>query len=122
MSTSKHGFLTTIGDFVDCHHEAPRSKLDVSDEWALPNPLQYVDVMRQTRSETDTLSDLTIEDVWTCAKGNARVDDPIETAIVLFLRPGQGMWSSNEDPKVQGSKLEWPDTKAILTKRISRNM
>ena len=80
--------------------------MDESDERALPNPLQYVDVMRQTRSNTDTLSDLTLTDVWTDAKGNVRSEDPIGTARVLTLRPGQGMWSTNEDPKVHGSELE----------------
>ena len=95
-----------IGDFVVCHHDAPRSKLDVSDERTLPNLLQHVDVIRQTRSNTDTLSDLTIKDVWTHAKGNVRSEDPIGTARVLILRRGQGMRSTNEDPKVHGSELE----------------
>ena len=80
--------------------------MDESDERALPNPLQYVDVMRQTRSNADTLSDLTITDFCTDAKGNVRSEDPIGTVRVLILRPGQGMWSSNEDPKVDGSELD----------------
>ena len=80
--------------------------MDESDERALPNPLQYVGVMRQTRSNTDTLSDLTITDVWTDAKRNVRSEDPIGIGRVLILRPGQGMRSTNEDPKVHGSELE----------------
>ena len=106
VSTSKHVFWTTIDDFVDCHHEAPTSQMDESDERALPNPLQNVDVMRQTRSNTDTLSDLTITDVWTDGKGNVLSEDPIGTARVLIGRPGQGTWSTNEDPTVHGSELE----------------
>ena len=62
-----------------------------------------MDVMRQ---DTDTLSDLIITDVWTDAKENVRSEHPIRTTRFLILRPRQGMWSTNEDPKIHGSEFE----------------
>ena len=66
---------TMSSDSSHCHFEAPRSKVYVLDEGTPPNPLEHREVMRQTRSETDNVSEHTIDDVWTDAKDDVLFED-----------------------------------------------
>ena len=46
------------------------------------------EVMRQTRSETDNVSELTIDDVWTDAKDDVLFEDLVSAARLHILRCG----------------------------------
>ena len=86
-----------------CHFETPRSKVYVLDEEIPPSPLEHREVMRQTRSETDNVSEHTIDDVWTDAKDDVLFEDLVSAARLYMP---MDMRSTREYPKVHDSGFE----------------
>ena len=57
------------GEFIYRHHEEPRLKFYDPDNETFSIPLKYVNVMRQTLTSTNHVSEHMINDLWTEAKG-----------------------------------------------------
>ena len=57
------------GDFFYRHHEEPRLKINDPDDETFTIPLTCVDVMRQTQTSMNKVSEHIVNDSWTEAKG-----------------------------------------------------
>ena len=53
------------GDFIYRHLVEPRTPLYAPDDDACPIPLKHADVMRQTKTDIDSIAEHVINDVWT---------------------------------------------------------
>ena len=69
------------------HRETHRSILNVSNEDTFPIPLKYIDVMRQTKTNIDSVSQHTRNDQWTEAEDVTLSEDWPGTTRLQILRP-----------------------------------
>ena len=74
--------------FIDRHHEEPRLKYYDPLTETFPIPLRYVDVMRQTQTSINNVSEQIINDLWTEAKGVTLSDECTRKIQFQIFRTG----------------------------------
>ena len=98
-------FWSVTADVLIRHHRTPRLKKFQPDEVGdCPLPPKYLDVMRLTRTNLDTLAEKEIEDIW-CDQGPAELSAKwtgSTTFDILRPKPPDGMtWVEGRPTKVQ---------------------
>ena len=97
------------GDFIYRHHVEPRTQLYALDDDACPMPLKHADVVRQTKTDIDSIAEHVINDMWT-ENRNVNLSETGTTRFqILRARRPQGYkWVSGRPTKIQKSTR--PDT------------
>ena len=85
---------TLTKDAFVIHHFVPRTRLYEPNASTLPIPIEYIDVMRTTRTDLDSAQETFIEDIWF---GNPNADKELSgkwtgttTFPLLRTKPPQG--------------------------------
>ena len=86
------GFWSVTGEVIIRHHRSPRSKLFMPDEVSdCPVPVKYIDVMRMTCTNLDTLAEKEIEDLWCDAGPKELSSQWTGKTFLIYLSPNHEM-------------------------------
>jgi hypothetical protein len=116
-------FWSFPGDTVIRHHVNPRTTLFVPSDEDCPIPVKYIDVMRRTYTDLDTMAENTIDDLWT-EDGARALSNPWKGKTVFhILRPPAPpgyRWVESRLTKLQQTTRPdsiWPEVWQSLSKK-----
>ena len=99
------------GDLTHRHHEVLRPNLYVPTEEAVPFPMNFVAVMRQTRTSINRAAKHTVTDYWSEERDVALTEEWVGTTRFQISRttlPEGYKWANGRPTKIQ--KTPRPDT------------
>ena len=123
QAVGEEGFWSFPGDTVIRHHVNPRTTLFVPTDEDCPIPVKYIDVMRRTYTDLDTMAENTIDDLWT-EDGAKALSNPWKGKTVFYIlrppAPPGYRWVEGRLTKVQQTTRPdsiWPEVWQSLSKK-----